>query len=305
MFRKPVFYRELMDNLIPSSLLIAMFAAACRFLSADKSHRLFGSDSAPGDQFFKLANQRFREDMDEQKNSSVTLNTVKTSCLLALYEFTSQPSRQAWILVGNAMRLALMAQLHQVDSRNNTPAENLSPAEKEERRFVWWTIWRLDCTINVTAVTPFGIDCQLIGTALVTTTVANFTAGNVEVVGTSDIPEMDPIKSWSSTRGPKLHDAGDGFNTHLFAVSLLRAVSECHQRFNTRDNPEEIRRIEDLDIIFEALHLILPQDFFTRMKSPIEDFDTHRLRLETIIMINTFVFFSSRNVCFLMVINLY
>lgn len=286
MFRRPVFYDDLLNGRIPDALLVAMFAVACRFLPDDKCNRLFGPTCAPWEHFSELAHRKSREDMVREQNMPVTLNSVRAACLLALYEYTSSPSRQAWILVGNAMRLAIMAQLHQVDCAYY--AEGLSPGDREERRFVWWTIWRLDCTINVATVTPFGIDSQMIGTALVSTTIAGFTAGLIKA-NNNNVPEVDPIRSWLSIQGPQIYDTGDGFNTHLFAVSLLRAVSECHQRLSTKPNPEDIKRITSLDEIFTAVELIFPCSFFAPAKSPIEDFHTHRLRLETIIMLNTWV----------------
>ncbi|PLB39303.1 fungal specific transcription factor domain-containing protein [Aspergillus candidus] len=284
MFRRPALYHGLLNSHVPDDLLVAMFAIACRFLPPEKCSLFFGHATAPWEQFSRLAHQKSRENADKEGNRPVTLDAVKTACLLALYEYTSTPSRQAWVLVGNAMRLALMAQLHQVDCANGP--DNLSAAEKEERRFVWWTIWRLDCTINVTTVTPFSIDPRLIGTALVSTTIPDFTAGVVDATR-NKISEMDPVRSWTSVQGPQVQDTGDGFNTHLFAVSLLRAVSECHQRLNTRVNAEDIQYISSLEEIFTALDVIFPGSFFAPAKSPTEESHTHRLRLETIIMLNT------------------
>jgi hypothetical protein len=79
------------------------------------------------------------------------------------------------VLVGNAVRLALVACLYQVNCEESLAS--LSDAEQEEWRFVWWIVFKLDCSVNVASVTPFGIDTDTIATALVSTTVENFTAG--------------------------------------------------------------------------------------------------------------------------------
>ncbi|KAJ5383897.1 Transcription factor [Penicillium concentricum] len=256
MFRKALFYDELSANMIPPALLYSMFAVSSRF-AGTSCYTDSGSPTQP-QEYFDAAYKGFRQEMD--RNRPVELNDVKTACLLALYDYTSAPSRRAWLLVRDAMSLALAARLHEIDSLDSL--HEFSDAEKEERRFVWWTIWKLDSTVNVSTVTPFGIDCRMIGTALVSTTVQNFTANALGPI-IPVIPEMDPVKSWSSILAPNLQDTGDGFNTHLYAVSLLRAVSECQQRLNAKLCPEEIGRADTLNRILSSLHLILPDCFFS------------------------------------------
>ncbi|KAJ5452825.1 Transcription factor [Penicillium cf. griseofulvum] len=285
MFRKSLFYDDLSANMIPPALLLSMFAVSSRF-AGTSCYADSGSSTQP-QEYFDAAYKGFRQEMD--RNRPVELNDVKAACLLALFDYTSAPSRRAWLLVRDAMSLALAARLHEIDSLDSLL--DFSDPEKEERRFVWWTVWKVDCTVNVSTVTPFGIDCRMIGTALVSTTVQNFTANALGPI-VPVIPEMDPVKSWSSILGPNLQDTGDGFNTHLYAVSLLRAVSECQQRLNAKLCPEEISRADTLNRILSSLHLILPDYFFSPTKRLMEQEHAHRLRLETNIMLNTFVYFS-------------
>lgn len=285
MFRKNRFRDELSANMIPPALLLAMFAVSSRFAGAS-CYIDSGSSSQP-QEYFDAAYKEFRREMD--RNRPLELNDVKTACLLALYDYTSAPSRRAWLLVRDAMDLALAARLHEIDSLDSL--HEFSDAEKEERRFVWWSIWKLDSTVNVATVTPFGIDCRMIGTALVSTTVQNFTADALGPI-VPVIPEMDPVKSWTSILAPNLQDTGDGFNTHLYAVSLLRAVSECQQRLNAKLCLEEIARADTLNRVLSSLQLILPDCFFSPTKRLMEQEHAHRLRLETNIMLNTFVYFS-------------
>ncbi|KAJ5467402.1 Transcription factor [Penicillium sp. IBT 31633x] len=283
MFRKALFYDELSANRISPALLLSMFALSSRF-GGTGCYAGSGSAAQP-QEYFDAAYKGFRQEVD--RNRPVQLNDVRTACLLALYDYTSTPSRRAWLLVRDAMGLALAARLHEVDSLDSLG--EFSEFEKEERRFVWWTVWKLDCTVNVATVTPFGIDCRMIGTALVSTTVQNFTA-NVMGPIVAVIPEMDPVKSWSSILAPNLQDTGDGFNTHIYAVSLLRAVSECQQRLNAKLCPEQIARADSLNSILSSLHLVFPDCFFSLTKRLMEEEHAHRLRLETNIMLNTCVY---------------
>lgn len=290
LFRKPVFYADLIANNIPDMLLAATFAVSSRFLPTRQIGKLFGDSCKPWDNFSRIAQEKYQEEI--QKNDPVTLTLIKTACLLTLYENTKAPSRQGWLLVNSAVRLALMAQLHQIDTRDYPANDEVSAAEKEEWRFVWWTVWKLDCTLNVTACAPFGINDQMIGTGLVSTTIEDFTRN---IVYTTNFPlmpaEMDPLKFWtSSPLGPQICDAGDGFNTHLFATSLLRAVSECQQRLDIKSTMEDIKRIAALDDILSSMHLILPDWFLDASRRDMESVHCHRTRLEIIIMLNTYVF---------------
>lgn len=98
---------------------------------------------------------------------------------------------------------------------------------------------------------------------------------------------MDPGKPWTSVLELHLHDTADGLNTHLLAAALLRAVSQCQQRLNANPGPGDIGRVAAFYNIFSSLHLALPPWFFNPNKRSREQFHAHRLRLETIIMLDT------------------
>ncbi|OBT63479.1 hypothetical protein VE03_08093 [Pseudogymnoascus sp. 23342-1-I1] len=282
MFRKPMFHQRFHENQIPESLLNAMFAMSSRFVPTSDIFRVFGKFSTPWENFAKLAHQQSHDRLEE--NSAICLDDIKTACLLAIHEYTNYPGRKAWMYVGNAVRLSLASRLHQIDIRGNSCG--LSDADREEWRFVWWAIWKLDSTINVTAVMPFGIDCHTIGSALVSTTVADFTNG-ITKQSTGTLLDTDSAKSWRAVREMQSRDPGDGFNIHLLAVSLLRGVSQCQQRLYANSTPEEIARMMALRNTFSCMRLALPAWYFNAAKHPSEQFHSHRHRLETIIMFHT------------------
>ncbi|OBT98323.2 hypothetical protein VE01_03177 [Pseudogymnoascus verrucosus] len=282
MFRKPMFHQRFHENQIPESLLNAMFAMSSRFVPTSDVFRVFGKFSTPWENFAKLAHQQSHNRLEE--NSAICLDDIKTACLLAIHEYTNYPGRKAWMYVGNAVRLSLASRLHQIDIKGNSCG--LSDADREEWRFVWWAIWKLDSTINVTAVMPFGIDCHTIGSALVSTTVADFTNG-ITKQSTGTLLDTDSAKSWRAVREMQSLDPGDGFNIHLLAVSLLRGVSQCQQRLYANSTPEEIARMMALRNTFSCMRLALPAWYFNAAKRPSEQFHSHRHRLETIIMFHT------------------
>jgi hypothetical protein len=282
MFRKPMFHQRFHENQIPESLLNAMFAMSSRFVPTSDVFRVFGKFSTPWENFAKLAHQQSHDRLEE--NIAICLDDIKTACLLAIHEYTNYPGRKAWMYVGNAVRLSLASRLHQIDIKGNSCG--LSDADREEWRFVWWAIWKLDSTINVTAVMPFGIDCHTIGSALVSTTVADFTNG-ITKQSTGTLLDTDSAKSWRAVREMQSLDPGDGFNIHLLAVSLLRGVSQCQQRLYANSTPEELARMMALRNTFSCMRLALPAWYFNAAKRPSEQFHSHRHRLETIIMFHT------------------
>jgi hypothetical protein len=282
MFRKPTFEQGFRDSRIPESLLSAMFAVSARFVPEADMIQHFGQVSTPWEKFAEVSHRQSRD--QHNGNGPICLDDIKTAALLAIYEYTTYPGRKAWMYVGNVTRLALCARLHQIDSQR--VLTSLSNTEREEWRFVWWVIWKLDSTINVAAFSPFGIDCQSIGTAMVSTTVADFTNGIVNP-STNTLLETDPVKSWKSIRETLAIDPGDGFNVHLVTTMLLRAVSQCQQRLDANCTNEEIQRLMALRNTFSCMRLALPGCYFDGSKGPGEGFYAHRHRLETIVMFYT------------------
>jgi hypothetical protein len=280
MFQRPLFEQNLHCNRIPDSLLNAMFAISCNFVPAADHGRLFGPMSNPLEDFARSAETQHLKSIEG--NGNFTLNDIKTACLLALYEYTTYPGRKAWVCVGNLVRLALGLRLHQVDCHSSSIPE----AEREEWRFVWWTVYRLDTTINVIASTPFGVDLQSIRTALVSTSTVAFTRGIVNKSSQAFL-QTDSVRGWETVQEMLLLDPGDGSHIYLLAVSLLRGVSLCTQRLNTNPTSELLGHMVCLKNAFSHLYAALPSWYFDPSKQSTEDSDSHQRRLETLIMLFT------------------
>jgi len=286
MFQRPRFEQGLQANQIPESLLNAMFAVSSRFIPSCDLGRLFGLSAAPWEDFSRWAEYDSRDRLEG--NGTLTLDDVKTACLLALYEYTTYPGRKAWLSAGRLARLSYGLRLHQIDC----PSSIIPDEEREEWRFVWWAVWRLDSTINVIATTPFGIDSQSIGTALVSTSVADFTSGIVKK-STQTFLQTDPVRGWEVVQELQSLDPGDGSHVYLLGVALLRGVSLCQQRLNTNPAADQLSNMVCLKNAFLHLRVVLPSWYFSTERQSTERADSHRRRLETLIMLFTWVLLTS------------
>lgn len=283
MFCRKSFERDLAEGRIPNKLLYAFYAVSSKFAPPEEIHTLLGSScSTPWESFARIAEREIQE--QEDKNTYISLNDVKADVLLTLYEFTSFPGRKAWITVGTLVRMALAIGLHRVDCDiQNT---NLTEFEREEHRFVWWAVWKLDSAINTLTGSPFGIDSHSIGTALASTSIADFTAGIVSKTKLQFLP-TDSSRSWRSAQELLATDTEDGMNMYLLAVCHLRTVTLCRQRLHANTTPELIRHFIVLKNTFSCMRLSLPEWYFNPSRhSALETQSSHRGRLETLLILH-------------------
>ena len=281
MFRRPAFERDFHENLIPEHLLNAMFAVSSRFVPMPDINRVFGPFVSPWDDFARASDQQSHHRLES--NEPIYLNDIKTACLLALHEYTTYPGRKAWMYVRRVVAISIGARLHRVDCVKHPL--HLSNVEREEWRFVWWTVFRLDSTINVVAVTPFALDSLSTRTALVSTSVVDFTNDNIHESTQTFLP-TDPLKSWSMVHELQCIDPGEGSHIYLLAVSMMRAVSECFLRRQSISTPEIQSCMESLRSTFSCFRLALPGWYFDATRQLAELPEAHLRRLETLIMLN-------------------
>jgi len=222
----------------------------------------------------------------------MSLNDIKISFLLTLYEYTSFPGPKAWMRVGNTVRAAVAAGIHQLDRPDNWRFSSLSEAEKEEWRYVWWAVWRVDSSINVLASSPFGINTCDIHIALPSTCVEDFTNG-ITTRCSGEFLQADPIKSWRSHRGLQQAVSEDTLNIYFKTVSYNREAIACRQRLRANPTPEMIIEFNNMKSILPYLQVELPTSFFNGAKRPAgESFDQHRQRLETLLLLHVLVLHS-------------
>lgn len=226
------------------------------------------------------------EDDGEQP---VELNDIKTAFLTSLYEYTHLPGRKAWIRMGVLARMAYSGGLHQVDGPKSVAS--LSEGEREERRYVWWAIWKLDTYSNCVASTPFLFDQDNICTFLVSTSVDDFTAGNIK-------PSTQTLLAAGS--GPltrmfdhlKFNDASDAQKIYIIVNCLLRESSTLRRQFALNATPAICDRFATLKNTCSYIRLAFPTWYLhpVRKMSPEESSVAHRQRLETLLQLHTFVF---------------
>lgn len=79
--------------------------------------------------------------------SPVTVDDLRTLFLLGLYEFRNSPNRKAWTVTGHLVRCAFHYGLHQIESADGCSfldPERSTAEEREELRYLWWSIYTLD-----------------------------------------------------------------------------------------------------------------------------------------------------------------
>lgn len=105
---------------------------------------------------------------------TIDLNAAKKECLLTVYEYIQFPGHKAWAQAGRMTRTAIGCGIHQIDSPKMKC--DMTEEEREECRFVCWTIYKLDASFNGIALTQLGINDNLICTFLPSNSIEDFTA---------------------------------------------------------------------------------------------------------------------------------
>lgn len=199
LFRQAVFQTDLKEGRVPEPLVYIMLALASRYvLPPEKVHTFGWNVVEPWEHFARVSFKKSRFNEENDYSSPISLEDVKTSFLLTLYEYTSFPGRKAWMRVGNTVRAAISAGLHRLDQPNRCL---VSEAEIEEQRFTWWAVWRLDSSINILASSPFDIEARDIHTALPSTSAANFTCGIITPCSSDYLP-ADIVKGLEISSRP-------------------------------------------------------------------------------------------------------
>jgi hypothetical protein len=191
--------------------------------------------------------------------------------------------------MGVLARMAYSCGLHQVDSPSNVA--QISEGEREERRYVWWAIWKLDTYSNCIASTPFLFDQDNICTYLVSTSVEDFTAGNI-MPSTQTLLATGPGPLTRMFDHLEFTDASDGQKIYVIVNCLLREASTIRRQLALNATPVICDRLATLKNTCSYIRLALPTWYThpVRKISPEEKPAAHRLRLETLLQLHTLVF---------------
>ncbi|GAD93729.1 hypothetical protein NECHADRAFT_44766 [Paecilomyces variotii No. 5] len=155
-FHEENFRRRLSEGSIPDHLLLAVLATAVRF-SEDP---FFKGNTWEASTFY--ANKSWKSIVAScfARNETSNVMTVQTITLLAIFDFTAGHSRHgsAWVKVGLSVRIAQDLRL-MMDANTN-----ISLADQEERRRVFWSLYLLDRIVSCGRARPPAIleaSCQL------------------------------------------------------------------------------------------------------------------------------------------------
>lgn len=268
MFCRERFTRSLQENTIPRKLLSAMFAVASLFLPSNAGSPISNVYANVG----------------ESLNEDALLDDVKAEVLLTFYEFTNFHGRRAWMMAGNLTRMAIGLGLHQIDCGAGNAS--LSGIELEERRLVWWSVWKLDTAINALTWSPFGAESHSPGTALVSTLTKDFTEGLVGNPTQQFLPS-NATSIWKSAESLLSTDMGNGNNMYMLAALHLRNVSSCLLLSHSRPSIDVAMHLAELRHQLPCMKFSLPEWYFEpAFQSAIETPLSHRIRLETLIILH-------------------
>ncbi|KAF4950056.1 hypothetical protein FGADI_8502 [Fusarium gaditjirri] len=96
-----------------------------------------------------------------------SLDLFRKFCLLVFYEFHQFPGQQAWVRIGKIVRLAYWMGLDRLDIIQSVSPEwsNVSYADLQNWKLVWWCVYRLDSYANLSSGTPYQVDERLVNTS--------------------------------------------------------------------------------------------------------------------------------------------
>ncbi|KAF5978873.1 glutathione-S-transferase [Fusarium coicis] len=187
-----------------------------------------------------------------------SLDLLRKFCLLVFYEFHQFPGQQAWVRIGKIVRLAYWMGLDRLDIIQSVSPEwsNVSDADLQDWKLVWWCVYRLDSYANLSSGTPYQVDERLVNTSFI-----HHSQLSQGLIAPCRLPH-DP-------RGlPDLLlcvKAGDEssllFNIHLITITVLRQFGRAmSMRYLV---PHEIltANLLDAERTLSAIRLALPRNF--------------------------------------------
>lgn len=227
---------------------------------------------------------------DEDIDKPITLDDLKTKFLLCVHEYTRNPGRRAWVSAGNIVRMAYELGLHQIDTPTKNDVDSpgaLSELAKEERRHVWWCVWKLDAWVGISGATPFVVDGQVVCTAFASTSPAELADSKV-VPSSQMFLNSDVEKSWGLMKELQTSNDAKGDNMFIVANALMRetaTISALRNHSHTKAN--EDRHAIAVNAL-AALRLSLPPWFSEPARNVFggETAVRHKKRLEILIQLH-------------------
>lgn len=208
-------------------LLYGIFALAARHSPLPEFAAI--SPVERGDHFYAMARDCYNQ---ARELSHTSMPYLQGCILLSFWHYTSDPSPQGWIVVGECVRLAYEIGLWDIDKEEEEASfmitepnnsDDLSSIEKEEKRRAWWLVWELDTFGSTVCARPYAIDSRHMRVKLPISDDAWFSGASISSA------EMitEPGQSWKSLQGSENQDVRAWF---LVANYLMARALECARR---------------------------------------------------------------------------
>ncbi|TXC02668.1 hypothetical protein FocTR4_00015682 [Fusarium oxysporum f. sp. cubense] len=210
------------------------------------------------------------------------LDLFRKFCLLVFYEFHQFPGQQAWVRIGKIVRLAYWMGLDRLDIIQSVSPEwsNVSDADLQNWKLVWWCVYRLDSYANLSSGTPYQVDERLVNTSL-----------NHQGQLSQDFAA--PCRLPHDPRGLPdlllLVKAGSEssllFNIHLITITVLRQFGRAMSMRYLVPYENLMAILLDAERTLSAIRLALPRNFLNPGRNAFmnESNTNHHARLASVL----------------------
>ncbi|KAH7189760.1 hypothetical protein BKA60DRAFT_602242 [Fusarium oxysporum] len=211
-----------------------------------------------------------------------SLDLFRKFCLLVFYEFHQFPGQQAWVRIGKIVRLAYWMGLDRLDIIQSVSPEwsNVSDADLQNWKLVWWCVYRLDSYANLSSGTPYQIDERLVNTSL-------------NHQGQLSQGFAAPCRLPHDPRGLPdlllLVKAGSEssllFNIHLITITVLRQFGRAMSMRYLVPHESLTAILLDAERTLSAIRLALPRNFLNPGRNAFmnESNTNHHARLASVL----------------------
>ncbi|CCT75046.1 uncharacterized protein FFUJ_11125 [Fusarium fujikuroi IMI 58289] len=213
------------------------------------------------------------------------LDLFRKFCLLVFYEFHQFPGQQAWMRIGKIVRLAYWMGLDRLDIIQSVSPEwsNVSDADLQNWKLVWWCVYRLDSYANLSSGTPYQVDERLVNTSL--NHQDQLSQGFVAPCRLPHYPRSLPDLLLFVKTGS---ESSVLFNIHLITVTVLRQFGRAmSMRYLV---PHEIltANLLDAERTLSAIRLALPRNFLNPGRNAFmnESNTNHHARLVPVLQLH-------------------
>ncbi|EGU78255.1 hypothetical protein FOXB_11228 [Fusarium oxysporum f. sp. conglutinans Fo5176] len=211
-----------------------------------------------------------------------SLDLFRKFCLLVFYEFHQFPGQQAWVRIGKIVRLAYWMGLDRLDIIQSVSPEwsNVSDADLQNWKLVWWCVYRLDSYANLSSGTPYQVDERLVNTSL--NHQGQLSQGFAapcrlphDPCGLPDLLLLVKAGSESSLL----------FNIHLITITVLRQFGRAMSMRYLVPHESLTVILLDAERTLSAIRLALPRNFLNPGRNAFmnESNTNHHARLASVL----------------------